>query len=128
MHEQAEPQATDDPFIVGIRLFNAGEYWHAHEQWELCWRVAQGVDADFYQALIQTAAALVKWRQGNRRGLTLNWHKASRRLTQLPAVYRGVDLAALTVAMTAVLFDPERASAPVLIVDGCQLGAGEHWL
>ncbi|WP_298815696.1 DUF309 domain-containing protein [Chloroflexus sp.] len=57
-----------DHFVAGIQLFNAGAYWHAHEQWEDCWRVSQGTDAEFFKALIQTAAALVKWQQGNRRG------------------------------------------------------------
>lgn len=93
---------ASDPFTAGIQLFNDGEYWHAHEQWEICWRAAEGMDAEFYQALIQTAAALVKWQQGNRRGFQLNWAKAQRRLARLPAVYRGVDLAALAAAMEAL--------------------------
>ncbi len=114
MEHTTEPTLVSDPFLAGIQLFNAGEYWHAHEQWEICWREVEGMDADFYKALIQTAAALVKWRQGNLRGLWLNWMKAKRRLVQLPAVSHGVDLAALAVAMEAVLANPADASAPVI--------------
>lgn len=109
-----QPSAAEDPFGYGIQLFNRGEYWHAHEQWEICWRAAQGTDAEFYRALIQTAAALVKWRQGNHRGLRLNWAKAQRRLHQLPLCYRGIDLNALATAVTAILNDPERTPAPKL--------------
>ena len=29
-----------DAYLEGIRLFNAGEFWHAHEQWESCWLAA----------------------------------------------------------------------------------------
>lgn len=86
-------------FHEGLRLFAAGHFWHAHEQWEHCWLRASGPDAQLYQALIQTAAALVKWQQGNRRGLALNWAKGRARIDALPAGYRGVDLAALRAHM-----------------------------
>ncbi len=112
MEHTTDQTLAPDPFLAGIQLFNAGEYWHAHEQWEICWRAAQGEEAEFYKALIQIAAALVKWRQGNQRGLRLNWAKAQRRLAQLPAVYRGVDLAALAMAMTDILADPEHGERP----------------
>jgi hypothetical protein len=82
-------------YYEGLRLFNAGHYWHAHEQWEACWLVADGDDRQFYKAIIQAAAALVKWQQGNLRGLALNWAKSRSHLASLPAVYGGVDLAAL---------------------------------
>ena len=82
-------------YFEGIRLFNAGHYWHPHEQWEQCCLRAAGDDALFYQALIQAAAALVKWRQRNPRGLRLNWAKSRSRLDRLPARYYGLDLAAL---------------------------------
>jgi predicted metal-dependent hydrolase len=86
-------------YLEGIRLFNEGHYWHAHEQWERCWLQSSGADALFYQALIQAAAALVKWRQGNRRGLTLNWAKSSARLDRLPSSYLGLSLADLRAHM-----------------------------
>lgn len=82
-------------FFEGIRLFNAGHFWHAHEQWEACWLAATGDDALFYQALIQAAAALVKWQQGNQRGLGLNWAKSRQRLLALPPHFGGLDLLAL---------------------------------
>lgn len=86
-------------FHEGLRRFAAGEFWHAHEQWEHCWLRARGADAQLYQALIQTAAALVKWRQGNRRGLARNWAKSRARIDTLPPMCRGVDLAALRAHM-----------------------------
>jgi len=86
-------------FHEGLRLFNAGAFWHAHEQWEHCWLRASGDDAQFYQALIQAAAALVKWQQGNPRGLALNWAKSRARLDRLPPALHGLDLAALRAHM-----------------------------
>jgi predicted metal-dependent hydrolase len=82
-------------YLEGIRLFNAGHYWHAHEQWEQCWLRSDGLDATFYQSIIQAAAALVKWQQGNPRGLAQNWAKSCARLDLLPSRYLGLNLADL---------------------------------
>lgn len=86
-------------YLEGVRLFNEGHYWHAHEQWEACWLLAEGDDARFYKAMIQAAAALVKWQQGNRRGLALNWAKSRSRLVTFPPSYGGLDLGALREAL-----------------------------
>lgn len=81
-----------DAYLEGIRLFNAGQFWHAHEQWEACWLVAPEPDATFYKGIIQAAAALVKWQQGNQRGLHLNWAKGRPKLARLPTPFLGLDL------------------------------------
>lgn len=93
---------TEASFAEGVRLFNEGHYWHAHEQWERCWLVAEGEDERFYKAIIQAAAALVKWQQGNSRGLARNWAKSRSRLVTLPDQYRGLDLAALRARLDAL--------------------------
>lgn len=93
------PTASETAYHEGIRLFNEGHYWHAHEQWERCWLVSAGEEARFYKAIIQAAAALVKWQQGNRRGLALNWAKSRAHLLTLPDHYAGLDLAALRAHM-----------------------------
>lgn len=89
------PDQRHELYREGARLFNAGEYWHAHEQWERCWLASTGQDALFYKAIIQAAAALVKWQQGNARGVRLNWAKSRARLAELPDRYLGLDLVAL---------------------------------
>lgn len=86
-------------YLEGIRLFNAGHFWHAHEQWEACWLRSTEPDAAFYKGIIQAAAALVKWQQGNRRGLRLNWAKSRSRLAGLPSPYMGLDVAAFRATM-----------------------------
>jgi predicted metal-dependent hydrolase len=97
----------------GVQLFNAGQFWHAHEQWEECWRLAGGPTASFYKGIIQAAAALVHWQRGNNTGLRRNWAKARPKLAALPAGFGGVDLAALIEAMDAfVAADPPPSAAP----------------
>lgn len=108
-------------YLEGIRLFNAGHYWHAHEQWEQCWLRATGDDAVFYQALIQAAAALVKWRQGNLRGLHLNWAKSRARLDRLPPRYRDLDLAALRAHLDSLAAGA--TTTPPLLIIGADLHA-----
>jgi uncharacterized protein len=86
-------------YLEGIRLFNAGEFWHAHEQWEACWLLAREPELTFYQGIIQAAAALVHWQRGNPRGLRRNWEKGRPKLVALPPAMLGLDLRALIAAM-----------------------------
>jgi hypothetical protein len=53
--------SVSDPFIRGAHLFDAGEFFEAHEVWEERWRVATDkVEREFLQGLIQIAAAFHK--------------------------------------------------------------------
>lgn len=80
--------------LAGARLFNAGEWWEAHEAWEAVWMTATGERRMFVQALILLAAALHKrWRHGSLAGR--NFTKAQVYLQQLPTEYGGVNLAQL---------------------------------
>src|SRR5437867_11550476 len=53
-------------------LFNAGEYWLAHESLETLWRsIITEAAAPVWQGLIQAAAALLHQRSGNRHGVAV---------------------------------------------------------
>jgi uncharacterized protein len=99
-------------YLEGIRLFNQGEFWHAHEQWEACWKGSSEPEATFYKGIIQAAAALVHWRKGNLRGLRLNWQKSRPKLVALPATMNGLDLRALIAAMDSFVL-ADGATVPV---------------
>ena len=50
-------------------LFNAGDYWLAHEALETVWRsIIEADEKRVWQGLIQAAAALLHRRRGNRHG------------------------------------------------------------
>ncbi len=50
-------------------LFNSGEYWLAHEALETVWRsIIRPEEARVLQGLIQTCAALLHQKRGNRHG------------------------------------------------------------
>ena len=44
----------------GVELYQAGEFWEAHEAWEEAWQEESGQPRLFLQGLIQLAAALHK--------------------------------------------------------------------
>ncbi|MEZ4752167.1 MAG: DUF309 domain-containing protein [Bdellovibrionota bacterium] len=50
--------AVEEGFDRGCELFDAGEYFEAHEVWEDLWAEAMGARHAFLQGLIQTAVAL----------------------------------------------------------------------
>lgn len=49
---------SDGRFEEGCRLFNAKEYFEAHEIWEEIWMEAHGARHAFLQCLIQVAVSL----------------------------------------------------------------------
>ncbi|MDB5044058.1 MAG: hypothetical protein JWQ08_108 [Deinococcus sp.] len=90
----------------GIRLFNAGHWWEAHEAWEGVWLRATGEERACLQALILLAAALHKrWSHGSL--AHRNFFKAEKYLDALPAQYAGLNLAQLRADVWAALHAPE---------------------
>jgi len=62
-------------------LFNAGEYWLAHEALETVWRsIIRRDEALVFQGLIQAAAALLHLGRGNRHGTVVVGAAALERL------------------------------------------------
>jgi predicted metal-dependent hydrolase len=65
-------------------LFNAGEYWLAHEALETVWRsiISDGDEAAarVWQGLIQAAAALLHQRRGNEHGVAVVGRSALEKL------------------------------------------------
>ena len=87
--------AVEDPahYLEGVRLFNEGQFWHAHEAWEDAWKAEHDPAIRlFYKGVIQTAAALVHWQRGNPRGLHRNWAKARSKLVRLPEQMLGLQV------------------------------------
>lgn len=80
-------------YLVGIDLFNEGKFWESHEEWEKIWTESTGTDRLFYQALIQTAAALVHvQRQSEHRGLETVWNAALVKFAEVPSPCRSLDV------------------------------------
>jgi uncharacterized protein len=90
-------------FHEGVDLFNAGEWFEAHEVWEDAWHLAEGQRKRFYQGLIQCAVTLEHVRRGNPRGVRSVMKTALPKFEGLPAVYLGVDVPKLIADMKAAV-------------------------
>lgn len=89
---------------TGVRLFNRGRYFEAHEHWEAAWQTAEGGDRGFLESLVQLASGMhLRVERGGTRGAE---HLLARALVGLddyrPAAH-GVDVARLTMDVGAYL-------------------------
>jgi predicted metal-dependent hydrolase len=84
----------------GAALFNAREYFDAHEVWEDVWRAAPVEEKKFLQGLIQVAVALHHHSRGNLDGARSLLDRAQRNLLDYPDSFSGVNLAAVRAAIT----------------------------
>jgi ribosomal protein S18 acetylase RimI-like enzyme len=108
----------------GLELARRGEFFEAHEAFEVVWRRAEAGERDFYQGLVHTVVA---WLQGERRnevGCRRQLEKARRRLTPYAPSHEGLDVSGLLTTLdTALAFFPtlpELRLAPALL-DGEEL-------
>lgn len=83
----------NDELADGVRLFNSGSFWHAHEAWEKLWLVASGDEKAFLQGLIQLAAAYHHVQKGTLRGAPRLFDAALQKLSRVPDGYLGIDRA-----------------------------------
>jgi len=81
--------------LQGIRLFNQGDFFEAHEVLEDVWRAAPEPDKKFLQGLIQVAVALHHHSKGNLVGARSLLERAARNLAFYPESYGGVNVAKL---------------------------------
>lgn len=80
----------------GIDLFNAGEFWEAHEAWEGAWMPHRKEPAsDFFKGLIQVAAGWHHYGRRNRAGALIKWRTGADYLRPYLPARHGVELAKL---------------------------------
>jgi predicted metal-dependent hydrolase len=97
--EDADSAFTDEhariyprEYLAGIRHFNAGRFFEAHEIWEEVWLRSSDETKVFYQMLIQAAVGLYHHEKGNSRGASGMYAAVIEKLARLPAVFMSLDL------------------------------------
>jgi predicted metal-dependent hydrolase len=84
---------SSEELARGVRLFNLGFYWEAHEAWEQAWIPdRRGTDRGFYKGLIQVAAGCLHYRRRNRRGALNKWTSGADFLRPYLPAHHGLDL------------------------------------
>lgn len=76
----------------GLDLFNAREYFEAHEELELAWREEPGPVRELYRGILQIAVAYYHILRGNYRGAMKMFLRSRTWLAPFPDSCRGVDL------------------------------------
>ena len=101
------------PYVdEGVRLFNEGEYFLAHETLEEHWVDAPKEQRDFLQGLIHLAVGMLHRTKGNTAGMTLQFKKAQNRLRSYSSLHDGVDLDAIRDFLARALKAAEDQIAP----------------
>lgn len=95
-------------YLQGISLFNAGEFYEAHEVWEAIWLqcLKESPERLFLGALIQLAAARLKERQNQPKPAARLQKAAAEKLQQIATetpVFAGLTLADITTAKKLTL-------------------------
>ena len=87
-------------FHRGLQLFNAAEFFEAHEVWEDVWRAAPHQEKKFLQGLIQLAVGFHHHSTGNRAGAQSLLARGARNLSHYPQNFAGIDLLKLLQEVT----------------------------
>jgi predicted metal-dependent hydrolase len=86
---------SEGALAEGMRRYEAGEFFTAHEAWESVWLASPEPEKTFLQGLIQVTAAFHHLQRDNRLGTVLLLQAALRRLDLYPASFGGISVALL---------------------------------
>jgi predicted metal-dependent hydrolase len=81
---------TQGELLEGLRCYRGGQYFEAHEHWELVWLQAVEPEKTFLQALILLAGSFHHFRRGNRNGALSMLRKSLTRLDNYPETFEGI--------------------------------------
>lgn len=94
---QPEDWHHSEEYLFGIDLYNFAYWWECHEVFEGLWHAVghNSEHGNFFQALIQLAAANLKLFTGNHQAAGKLLTSGMIRLQKAPRFYMGIDVAGL---------------------------------
>jgi predicted metal-dependent hydrolase len=81
--------------IEGIRLFNSGRYFEAHEALEDAWKEEKGGIRELYRGILQIAVVYLHITRNNYDGALKVYGRSIKWLKDWPETCRGVDVGTL---------------------------------
>ena len=106
----------------GLELARRGEFFEAHEEFELAWRACDAEERDFFQGLVHVVVSA--YQHGRDRPVAAERQrlKALRRLATFEPEHRGLDVALLRAKLERAEADPrehlvERDAQPPVAVE-----------
>lgn len=94
--------------VKGMELFNAREYWLAHEELEKAWKEESGTVRELYRAVLQTAVVYLHVTRGNYNGAVKVYGRVQKWITPWPDVCRGIEIGKLRQDLDAVITEVKR--------------------
>lgn len=92
----------------GLRLFNAREYFEAHEALEDAWNAEQGPVRDLYRGILQVAVVYLHITRRNYNGAVKVYIRSQRWLNGWPDVCRGIEVERLRQDAEAAISELKR--------------------
>jgi len=88
-----DAMTMDEAHAEAIRLFDAGNYFGAHEAWETCWALSKDShEEEFFKGLAQLGAGYTHWMRGNPLGVVHLLDRALARIGLMGSPYGGIDV------------------------------------
>ncbi|UYN89379.1 MAG: DUF309 domain-containing protein [Anaerolineales bacterium] len=94
--------------VRGIALFNAGEYWEAHEALETAWKEERGPARHLYKGILQAGVMYLQIQRGNYLGMAKMYERCKKWLRPWPPVCRGVNVDQLRADVEAAISEARR--------------------
>lgn len=94
--------------VQGLRLFNAGEYFEAHEALEDAWNEESGKVRELYRGILQIAVVYLHVTRRNYNGAVKVYSRSQRWLKDWPDVCRGIQVGELRRDAEAVINEVKR--------------------
>jgi len=91
-----------------MQLFNAGEYWLAHEELEAAWKEENGAVGELYRAILQTAVVYLHVTRANYNGAIKVYGRVQKWIRPWPDVCRGIEIGQLRQDLEAVITEVRR--------------------
>jgi predicted metal-dependent hydrolase len=86
---------SEGALAEGLRLYDAGQFFTAHEAWESVWLRSPEPEKTFLQGLIQVTAAFHHLQRNNPLGAMLLLQAALERLDRYPPWFGGISVTLL---------------------------------
>jgi len=128
----SEDNTVSAEYKRGLELARAGEWFAAHEAFELAWRAARHDERDFFQGLVHAVVFAYQTGRGRSVGAGRQREKAIRRLTPYAPAHRGLDVEVLLAALVGAEPDLREhlvesdAEPPVAMEEEQQTERDEH--
>jgi hypothetical protein len=94
--------------IRGMELFNAGEYWLAHEELEEAWKEESRAVRELYRGILQTAVVYLHITRANYNGAVKVYGRVQKWIDPWPETCRGIEIGRLRKDLDAAISEVKR--------------------